>query len=108
MLEKAGLDAVIVETGADIHAEFCIKALKRNINVLTDIPVVANLKEAELLWRAAERSSAMISVGANPNEQKFCIMLQEFYEKGLNKIGWNKYNRLNIEFDKQVICTKQD
>ena len=50
MLDKAGLDVVIVETGADIHAEFCKKALLKNINVLCDIPVVANLKEAELLW----------------------------------------------------------
>jgi len=83
MLDDAGLDAVIVETGADIHAEFCKKALDKNINVLTDIPVVANLKEAEILWKAAKRSSAMISVGANPNEQKFSVMLQDFYKKGL-------------------------
>ena len=83
MLEKANLDVIIVETGADIHAEFCAKALRKNINVLTDIPVVANLQEADLLWKAAEESSAMISVGANPNEQKFTVMLQEAYEKGL-------------------------
>ena len=31
MLEKANLDVVIVETGADVHAEFCVKALKKNI-----------------------------------------------------------------------------
>lgn len=83
MLEEAGLDVVIVETGADIHAEFCYKALEKNINVLSDIPVVANLKEAELLWKTAKRSKAMISVGANPNEQKFAVMLKDFYEKGL-------------------------
>ena len=83
MLENAGLDAVIVETGADIHAEFCIKALKKNINVLCDIPVVANLGEADYLWKAAEKSSAMISVGANPNEQKFTVLLKENFEKGL-------------------------
>ena len=46
MLKQANLDAVLVETGADVHADFCIKALEENINVLTDIPVVANLKEA--------------------------------------------------------------
>ena len=43
MLRDAGLDVVIVETGADIHAQFCIKALERGIHVLSDIPVVANL-----------------------------------------------------------------
>ena len=83
MLDKANLDVVIVETGADIHAEFCAKALKKNINVLSDIPVVASLKEAEMLWNVAKDSKAMFSTGANPNEQKFAVMLQEFYDKGL-------------------------
>lgn len=89
MLEKANLDVVMVETGADVHAKFCIKALKANINVLTDIPVVANLKEAELLWKAAQKSTAMISVGANPNEQKFTVLLNEFYKSG--KLGTPYY-----------------
>lgn len=83
MLEKANLDFVLVETGADIHADFCLKALEKNINVLTDIPVVANLDEADRLWKAHQNSEAMISVGANPNYQKFTYMLKEFYEKGL-------------------------
>lgn len=85
MLEKANLDIVIVETGADIHADFCIKALEKNINVLTDIPVVASLDEADRIWKAAAKSSAIISVGANPNEQKFVVLLKEFYESG--KLG---------------------
>lgn len=85
MLDKANLDAVIVETGADVHADFCIKALEKNVNVLTDIPVVANLEEADRLWKATQKSSAMISVGANPNEQKFVVLLKEYYESG--KLG---------------------
>lgn len=83
MLSEEQLDAVIVETGADIHAAFCIKALEKNINVLSDIPNVATLKEAEELWKAAEKSTAIISTGANPNEQKFTVLLKEFYKKGL-------------------------
>lgn len=83
MLEKANLDAIIVETGADIHADFCAKALKKNINVMTDIPVVASLAEAEMLWKAAQETEGIISVGANPNEQKFTVLLKEFYKKGL-------------------------
>ena len=85
MLEKADLDLLIVETGADIHAEFCCKALEKNINVMTDIPVVANLAEAEKLWKTAQKSKAMISVGANPNEQRFAVMLKEAVESG--KLG---------------------
>lgn len=83
MLDKAGLDLVLVETGADIHAEFCAKALAKDINVLSDIPLVANLGEAEMIWKAAQQSKAILSTGANPNEQRFAIMLQEFYKKGL-------------------------
>lgn len=83
MLDKAGLDAVIVETGADIHADFCVKALEKNVNVLTDIPVVANLAEAERLWKASKNSTAMISVGANPNYRRFTYLLMDFYKKGL-------------------------
>jgi len=83
MLDKGGLDLVIVETGADIHAEFCAKALEKDINVLSDIPSVASLKEAELLWKAAQKSKAILSTGANPNEQRFSVLLQDFYKKGL-------------------------
>ena len=83
MLDEAKLDAVIVETGADIHAEFCIKALDKNINVLSDIPNVASLKEAEELWQASLRSKALIFTGANPNFQKFAVLLKDFYSKGL-------------------------
>ena len=83
MLDKAELDLVLVETGADIHAEFCAKALEKNINVLSDIPLVANLQEAEMIWKAARNSKAILSTGANPNEQRFSILLQDFYKKGL-------------------------
>ena len=83
MLEKAALDVVIIETGADIHAEFCAKALKKDINVLSDIPVVANLHEAEELWKASLESKAIFSTGANPNYRKFSYLLREFHEKGL-------------------------
>lgn len=31
-----------------------------------------------------------------------------FYEKGLNKVGWNKYSRINVEFSNQIICTKRE
>lgn len=33
--------------------------------------------------------------------------LKKFYEKGLGTVGWNKYKKINIEFEKQVICTKK-
>lgn len=83
MLDEGGLDAVLVETGGDVHAEFCREALEKNVNVLTDIPVVASLVEADCLWKTAETSKAMISVGANPNEAKYSKILLDLHQSGL-------------------------
>ena len=50
----------------------------------------------------------IIEIGKADNLEKKLAKLKEFYKEGLNKVGWNKYNKINIEFDKQVICTKKD
>lgn len=83
MLDEANLDAIFIATGADIHTEFCIRALEKNINVLSEIPNVASLQEAEDLWEASKKSDAIISTGANANEQRFAVLLQDFYNNGL-------------------------
>lgn len=31
-----------------------------------------------------------------------------YSEKGLNKVGWNKYSRISVEFGNQIICTKRE
>ncbi|MDR1610419.1 MAG: cell division protein FtsQ [Candidatus Symbiothrix sp.] len=31
--------------------------------------------------------------------------LRTFYEKGLNKIGWNRYSTINLKYKNQVVCT---
>ena len=83
MLEKNQLDLVLVETGADVHADFCIKALGRNVNVFSDIPSVANLDEANRLWQAEQSSKGKLMTGANPNEWGFINTLVDLYKKGL-------------------------
>ena len=50
----------------------------------------------------------LIELGHADNLEKKLDKLKEFYKEGLNKVGWNKYRKLNIEFDKQVICTKNN
>ena len=34
--------------------------------------------------------------------------LKIFYEKALNVVGWNKYDRISLEFSNQIICTKKE
>ena len=83
MLEKNALDLVLVETGADVHADFCIRALEKKINVFSDIPSVATLDEANRLWQAERNSAARLMTGANPNEWGFINALVDLYNKGL-------------------------
>ena len=34
--------------------------------------------------------------------------LRLFYEKGLSKVGWNRYSTINLKFRNQVVCTKRE
>ncbi|MEI6885529.1 MAG: hypothetical protein WCO02_13645 [Bacteroidota bacterium] len=42
---------------------------------------------------------------ANDLDEKFRKLLA-FYKKGLNVMGWNKYNYINIKYRNQVVCSK--
>jgi len=33
--------------------------------------------------------------------------LRKFYKYGLSEAGWNKYERVSVEFDNQIICKKR-
>lgn len=83
MLEKADLDIVLVETPAQCHADFCAKALRKNINVFSDIPSVGSLQDADMLWKAQQESKAMLMTGATTRGWGFVLALQELYRKEL-------------------------
>ncbi|NDW12452.1 cell division protein FtsQ [Bacteroides sp. 214] len=68
------------------------------VNVLTD-------KDVELVPRVG---SHIIYLGKLSGYEEKLRRLREFYKKGLNKVGWNKYERINLEFSNQIICTKKD
>lgn len=66
---------------------------------------VTPTKELELIPRVGEH---VIFLGKPENyEQKF-ERLEKFYRKALNQIGWNKYSRISLEFDNQIICTQKE
>lgn len=33
--------------------------------------------------------------------------LRAFYKKGIEKRGWNKYNKINLKYENQIVCTKK-
>jgi len=34
--------------------------------------------------------------------------LRLFYEKGISKVGWNRYSVINLKYKNQVVCTKKE
>lgn len=83
MLADEKFDVLLVETPALCHAEFCAKALARNIHVYSDIPSVATLAEADMLWQAQARSNALLMTGATTMGWGFVHAMQDIYHKGL-------------------------
>lgn len=49
----------------------------------------------------------IIYLGSIENYKTKFRNLRAFYLQGLNKVGWNDYNKINLKFDNQVICTKR-
>ncbi|MBP6064583.1 cell division protein FtsQ [Bacteroides sp.] len=48
----------------------------------------------------------IIYLGKLENIEEKLQRLKMFYEKALNRVGWNKYSRISLEFGNQIICTK--
>ena len=61
-------------------------------------------KEVELVPRVGEH---IVFLGKIDNFEEKLAKLKLFYEKALNQVGWNKYSRISLEFNNQIICTKK-
>lgn len=83
MLESVEMDALLVETPATHHAEFCAKALLRGISVMGDVPAVESIEQAQRLWDAQQKSSAFYMIGANANFGGFVETGVDLIKKGL-------------------------
>lgn len=61
-------------------------------------------KTVELVPRVGDH---LIFLGRLDGYEQKLKRVKAFYEKALNQVGWNKYSRISVEFDNQVICTKK-
>ncbi|MDR2682895.1 MAG: hypothetical protein LBB64_03380 [Dysgonamonadaceae bacterium] len=49
-----------------------------------------------------------VVLGKIENYKENLDKLELFYDKALNKVGWNKYSRINLKYKNQVVCTKRE
>ena len=102
----------------------CSKLIdKQSENILFDIFQIANFIQKSPFWEAQIEQVYVNSNGgfeliprvgahviefgdASELEYKF-KKLKALYEKGFPLKGWNNYNRINLKYSNQVICTKK-
>ncbi len=65
---------------------------------------VTQNNEIELVPRVGDH---IVFLGNIDDFENKLERLKVFYEKALNKVGWNKYSRISLEFSNQIICTKK-
>ena len=73
------------------------KAQTEQLNVLADGTL-------ELIPRVGDH---VVYLGAPTNVPKKLERLRKFYKYGLTHAGWNRYERINVEFDNQIVCKKK-
>ena len=83
MLEKSGIDAVIVGTPLPLHVEQSIAALERGIAVYEEIPCAETKEDLVRLRRAVKASNAMFMAGENVIFSKQYMQAEEMVKAGL-------------------------
>ena len=83
--------------GAFLQKDSFWSAQVEQIHVLAD-------RRVELVPRVGNH---IIYMGTLEDFERKLERLYTFYAKGLSRVGWNKYARISVEFDNQIICTKR-
>ncbi len=60
MLDESGANMVSIDGPFDLHAEMCVEALKRNINVFCEKPIALTLESLAAIEEAHQKSTAKI------------------------------------------------
>lgn len=93
--EFASKELLVVVRAID-RSEFW-KAQVEQINVTSD-------KQIELVPRVGDH---LLILGTADNIEDKLDRLMNFYEKGLDNVGWNKYRSISVAYDNQVVCKKR-
>lgn len=73
-------------------------------NALIEQIVVKSDNEIVLITRLGDQD---VLLGSLDNYEEKLSKLKTFYAEALPKTGWNRYSKLNLKYDKQVIGTKR-
>ncbi len=106
-----GFDAVYIANYFPEHAPYAIKALEKNIHVISECTAAGTMAECVALVRAAEKSDAIYMLGENYPYMVFNQEMQKVYRGGtLGKVMFaeGEYNHPGNENDTAFIARYYD
>ncbi len=83
MLDEASLDVVVIGTPMQFHAPMAIGALKRDINVLSEVTTAVSIEEAKALVAACKRSKAKYMMAENYCYIRSNVLVRHLAHAGL-------------------------
>jgi len=83
MLDRSGVDAVVVGTPMHLHASQSIMALKRGIHVLSEVTAAISIEECRQLAKAARESRATYMMAENCCYFRQNVIVREITRAGL-------------------------
>lgn len=96
-IDRALATGALYDFASYLQQDAFWQAQIEQIHVLPD-------RQVELVPRVGDH---IVYLGSLTDYRKKLDRVKEFYRKALNQVGWNKYKRINVEFDNQIICTKR-
>lgn len=73
---------------------------------LEQIHVTTNKERKRVIELIPRVGQQTIYMGSADNYEDKLLRLRAFYKKAMGVVGWNKYEKLNLEYNNQIICTK--
>ena len=106
---------LVIATG-DIDQAYATKQLVPFANFIQDdnfwnsqieqIHITRNSENRRVVELVPRVGNHIVYMGDVSNFEKKLKRLKTFYDKAIGTVGWNKYEKINIQYDNQIICTK--
>lgn len=74
---------------------------------IEQIYVMKDRKGRQVVELVPRVGDQIVYLGSMDDFQKKLRKLRVFYEKAVGTVGWEKYARVNLEYENQIICTKR-
>ena len=102
LLNNKHINAVVISTRHDSHADYVVKALEKNIHVFVEKPLALNFEELNKVKSFEKKSSATLTVGFNRRHSPLVSKVKGFFNQRTEPMAINyRVNSGRIPLDSE-------